>query len=290
LFPYQKDSSTSTLSTQDSHLPLSLIHPSIPNDHSGSNSCLNTPPIAHFIPLHQGPLDIQSALMCSDDIPAPVREPSPHFNIVAESPLSSDNLMPCRMITRSQTQSLKPKTPYVGIARYPLPHCFLTNHVSSDAEPSCFSEATKHHHWRDVMDIEFNALITNGTWDLVSPIQGTNIVGNKWVFCIKRNVDSSIERFKARLVAKGYHQQPGLDFTETFSPMVKANTIRLVLSLAITQQWTICQIDIQNAFLHGQLQEEVYMQQPQGYVHPNFPHHVCRLKKSLYGLKQAPRA
>jgi histone deacetylase 1/2 len=91
-------------------------------------------------------------------------------------------------------------------------------------------------------------------------------------------------------VAKGYHQQPGLDFTETFSPMVKANTIRLVLSLAITQQWTICQIDIQNAFLHGQLQEEVYMQQPQGYVHPNFPHHVCRLKKSLYGLKQAPRA
>ena len=140
------------------------------------------------------------------------------------------------------------------------------------------------------MDIEFNALITNGTWDLVSPAQGTNIVGSKWVFRVKRNADGSIERFKARLVAKGYHQQPGLDFTENFSPVVKANTIRLVLSLAITRQWTIRQIDIQNAFLHGQLQEEVYMQQPQGYVHPDFPHHVCRLKKSLYGLKQAPRA
>ena len=140
------------------------------------------------------------------------------------------------------------------------------------------------------MDIEFNALITNGTWDLVSPTQGTNIVGNKLVFRIKRNADGSIERFKARLVTKGYHQQPGLDFTETFSLVVKASTIRLVLSLAITRQWTIRQIDIQNAFLHGQLQEEVYMQQPQGYVHPDFPHHVCRIKKSLYGLKQAPRA
>jgi hypothetical protein len=138
------------------------------------------------------------------------------------------------------------------------------------------------------MDIEFNALITNGTWDLVSPTQGTNIVGNKLVFRIKCNADGSIERFKARLVAKGYHQQPGLDFTETFSPVVKASTIHLVLSLAITRQWTIRQIDIQNAFLHGQLQEEVYMQQPQGYVHPDYPHR--RIKKSLYGLKQAPRA
>ena len=110
------------------------------------------------------------------------------------------------------------------------------------------------------------------------------------MFRIKRNADGSIERFKARLVAKGYHQQPGLDFTETFSLVVKASTIRLVLSLAITRQWTIRHIDIQNEFLHGQLQEEVYMQQPQGYVHPDFPHHVCRIKKSLYGLKQAPRA
>jgi histone deacetylase 1/2 len=235
LFPYQKDPSTSTLSTQDSHLPPSLIQPRIPNNHPGSNSCLNTLVITHLIPLHQGSLDIQSALICSDGISAPARKPSQHFNIIEEPPLPNDNLMPCQMITRSQTQSLKPKTPYVGIARYPLPHCFLTNHVSSDAEPSCFSKATKHHHWHDAMDIEFNALITNGTWDLVSPTQCTNIVGNKLVFRVKRNADGSIERFKARLVAKGYHQQLGLDFTKTFSLVVKASTIRLVLSLAITR-------------------------------------------------------
>jgi histone deacetylase 1/2 len=103
LFPYQKDPSTSTLSTQDSHLPPSLIQPSIPNNHPGSNSCLNTPLITHLIPLHQGSLDIQSAIICSDGIPAPAREPSQHFNIVEEPPLPSDNLMPRRMITRSQT-------------------------------------------------------------------------------------------------------------------------------------------------------------------------------------------
>jgi hypothetical protein len=124
----------------------SLIQPNIPNNHPGSNSCSNNQQIDHAIPLNQGSSDIQSALVCSDGTTALARDLSQHLNVVEKPPLSSDNLISSRTITRYQTQSLKPKASYVGITHYPLPQCFLTNHVPSDVEPSCFSEAIKHHH------------------------------------------------------------------------------------------------------------------------------------------------
>jgi hypothetical protein len=117
-----------------------------------------------------------------------------------------------------------------------------------------------------------------------------NFIGCKWVFRIKRKADGTIDRYKARLVAKGFHQQPGLDFQETYSTVIKPITIRAVLSLAISYGWPIKQIDISNAFLHGFLSETVHMAQPPGFVHPQHPHAVCLLKKAICGLKQAPRA
>lgn len=162
--------------------------------------------------------------------------------------------------------------------------------ANTQHEPTCFSDANKRHHWRAAMTEELNALIKNGTWSLVPYDPSMNVVGCKWVFRVKRKADGTIDRYKARLVAKGFHQQEGVDYTETFSPVVKAITIRIVLSLAVSNGWEARQLDVSNAFLHGHLKEEVYMNQPPGFLDSSQLHHVCKLHRSLYGLKQAPRA
>lgn len=116
-----------------------------------------------------------------------------------------------------------------------------------------------------------------------------NSVKCKWVFRIKYTQNGEIDRYKERLVAKGFHQRLGIDYTETFSPVVKPATIRTLLGLEVSQNWSLRQLDINNAFLQGTLQEQVYMCQPPGFKNLNFPIHVCRLKKAIYGLRQAPR-
>jgi len=133
-------------------------------------------------------------------------------------------------------------------------------------------------------------LQNNHTWNLVPRPADTNIMGSKWVFRTKYLPDGSIDRLKAHLVAKGYTQIPGLDYTDTFSPIIKATTVRGVLYLAVTNKWPLRQLDVKNAFLNGHLTEQVYMEQPPGYIDPRFPNHICQLKKALHGLKQAPRA
>ena len=140
------------------------------------------------------------------------------------------------------------------------------------------------------MDKSYKALMKNKTWTLVPYKPDFNIVGNKWVYKFKYNPDRTIQRYKARLVAKGFFQNLGVDFFETFSPVIKALTIRIVLSLAVTFGWSIKQLAINYAFLNGKLEETIYMKQPEGYEDQNYPNHVCKLDKAFYGLKQAPRA
>ena len=145
-------------------------------------------------------------------------------------------------------------------------------------------------HWFAAMCDELSALQENRTWELVPCKDEMNVVGSCCVFKTKLKSDGSIEHFKARLVAPGYTQSLGVDFLETFSPVIKPPTIRLVLSLALIHGWTLRQLDVKNAFLHDTLKEVVYMEQPSDFPNTLFPNHVCRLHKALYGLKQAPHA
>lgn len=213
--------------------------------------------------------------------PSPLHDHQPPSSPFIPSTEPMGTMRSHAMTTKSQNNIFKPKPPSDNFIRYPLPKALLTSLTSSDIEPTCYSEAIKSSQWRTAMNAEFDALLQNKTWSLVSPPPAVNVVGCRWIYKLKKKADGSIDRYKARLVSKGFHQQEGVDFTEIFSPVVKHATIRTVLSLAVSNQWHIQQIDIQNAFLHGALEEEVFMAQPPGYIHPQYPHHLCKLHKSI---------
>ncbi|KAJ0522447.1 putative RNA-directed DNA polymerase [Helianthus annuus] len=131
---------------------------------------------------------------------------------------------------------------------------------------------------------EIEALNKNHTWTLIPHPSFSNAVESKWVFRVKYHSDGTIERYKARLVAQSFTQIPGLDYSHTFSPVVKASMVRIVLSLAVLNNWKLHQLDVKNAFLNGNLNETVFMEQPPGFVSAGYPNHVCKLSKALYGL------
>jgi hypothetical protein len=116
------------------------------------------------------------------------------------------------------------------------------------------------------------------------------VVSSKWLFKIKHVVDGSIEKYKARFVARGFSQKEGIDYEETFAPVARYTSIRTIIALAAKMKWKLHQMDVKTAFLNGVIEEEVYIEQPQGFEVEDIKSHVCRLKKALYGLKQAPRA
>ena len=137
---------------------------------------------------------------------------------------------------------------------------------------------------------EMVALHSTNTWDLVTLPAGKSPVGCLWVYTIKISSDGGVDRLKVHLVAKGYTQTYGFDYYDTFSPVAKIASIRLLFSMTAMRSWPLYQLDIKNAFLHGDLTEEVYMEQPPGFVAQGEFGLVCRLRCSLYGLKQSPRA
>jgi hypothetical protein len=156
--------------------------------------------------------------------------------------------------------------------------------------PKTYRGALADPNWRDAMCEEFAALQANDTWSLVPRPAGTNVVTGKWVFRHKFLPDGALDRYKARWVLRGFTQQHGVDYGETFSPVIKPATVRTVLSVALSHDWSIHQRDVKNTFLHGTLTKTVYCEQSSGFVDSSHSDYVCGLNKSLYGLKQAPRA
>jgi hypothetical protein len=159
--------------------------------------------------------------------------------------------------------------------------------VSDTRDLETFVEASRHPCWDTIMNGEYRSLMTNDTWDLVHLPKGRKIVICKWVYKTKYALDGSVEIHKAQLIAKRFFQVEGIDYNETFSLVAKMNSIQLVLSLVASHRWEVHQMDAKSVFLHGDLQEKIYMEQPLGYVH-NDSSLFSHLKKSLYGLKQAP--
>jgi hypothetical protein len=167
---------------------------------------------------------------------------------------------------------------------------YLYNHDSFDTlsiqEALSGPEADS---WREAMDSEYQSLMDNGTWHLVPRPADRKLVSCKWLLRKKFNADGSISRYKARLVARGFSQVPGMDYNETFSPVLRITSFRALLAIAAQFHLFVYQMDVRTTFLHDDLHEEIYMEQPPTYTSKDHPDYVCKLVKSLYGLKQSPR-
>ncbi|GJW27503.1 retrovirus-related pol polyprotein from transposon TNT 1-94 [Tanacetum coccineum] len=163
--------------------------------------------------------------------------------------------------------------------------CFV-----STVEPKNIKEAIQDESWTMAMQEELNQFKSNDVWSLVPPPRNQTIIGTKWVFKNKLDENGVVSRNKARLVAQGYNQQEGIDFDETYAPVARLESIRILLAYACAHNFKLYQMDVKSAFLNGFINEEVYVAQPPGFVDSEKPNHVFKLKKALYGLKQAPKA
>ncbi|KAK9092487.1 hypothetical protein Syun_027398 [Stephania yunnanensis] len=213
-----------------------------------------------------------SPITCmSDELNDRATVPAP----VVEESAPSDSPVPTLVPPRRSARVSEPP-PY--LQDY---HCFSV--ISSLHEPSSYREASSDPLWQQAMTEELNALEKTHTWDLVELPSDKTPIGCKWIYKIKTRSDGSIERYKARLVVKCYTQEYGIDYEETFAPVARLTSVRSLLAVAAVRHWPLFQMDVKNAFLNGDLAEEVYMSPPPGYSHP--PKQVCLLRRALYGLK-----
>ncbi|CAA7053046.1 unnamed protein product [Microthlaspi erraticum] len=225
------------------------------------------------------PNSSQSTNSASSSPPTPTPQPTPTPPQTPTPPPPPENRH--NMTTRAKNNITKPTQRLTLLTKAKTPKPLI---------PSTINQAMRDPNWTNAMGDEYNAQLRNRTFDLVPPAPNQNIVPTMWIYTLKYLPNGFLDRYKARWVARGFNQQYGLDYAETFSPVVKSLTIRLVLQLAVNNNWQVKQLDVNNAFLHGTLTEEVYVSQPPGFVDRDKPDHVCRLNKALYGLKQAPRA
>ncbi|XP_074337414.1 uncharacterized protein LOC141674602 [Apium graveolens] len=166
-------------------------------------------------------------------------------------------------------------------------YCFII-----EEDPKTFNEAMTSRDiafWKEAIQDEMVSIMNNNIWELSDLPSGCKALGNRWIFKRKMKVDGTIDKFKARLVIQGFRQKEGIDYFDNYAPVARISTIRLLIALASIHNLIIHQMDVKTAFLNGELDEEIYIKQPEGFVMSGSEHKVCKLKKSLYGLKQAPK-
>lgn len=206
--------------------------------------------------------------------------------VTDESPVQASTQQPDSIAVSRPRREIRKPARFTDMVAYALP-------VVDDDIPSTYREAMRNSEsveWKDAMSEEMQSLHKNQTWELVQLPKGKKAIGCKWVYTKKEgSTGTDSVRFKARLVAKGYAQQEGIDYNEIFSPVVKHSSIRILLALVAQFDLELAQLDVKTAFLHGDLDEEIYMSQPDGFKVPEKENLVCKLRKSLYGLKQSPR-
>nr|AAT44282.1 putative polyprotein [Oryza sativa Japonica Group] len=214
--------------------------------------------------------------------------------VIEDSDSSIVHQSPKRSIAKDKPKrNIKPPRRYIEEAKIVAYALSVAEKIEGNAEPSTYSEAIVSddcNRWITAMHDEMESLEKNHTWELVKLPKEKKPIRCKWIFKRKEGMSPSDEaRYKARLVAKGYSQIPGIDFNDVFSPVVKHSSIRTLLGIVAMHDYELEQMNVKTAFLHGELEEDIYMEQPEGFVVPGKENLVCRLKKSLYGLKQSPR-
>ena len=159
-----------------------------------------------------------------------------------------------------------------------------------DQEPTSYEEAAQKKKWVEAMTEEYQSIMKNDVWDIVPKRENKSVASSKWIYKIKHVADGSIERYEAIFVARGFYQKEGIDYEWTFSPVERYTSIRTIMTLDSMMKWDIHQMDVKRTFLNGVIEEDVYIEQLQGFEVKERVNHVCKLKKALYGLKKAPRA
>ena len=256
-------------------LPFPIISPPIFDD-------VPSRPLQVYHRHHRSVVFLPSADATADSLPIPSASPTPALPLADNLPIT------LRKGNRS-TSNPHPIYNFLSYHRLSSPYSTFVSAISSISLPKDTNEALFHPGWRQAMVDEMAALHSTGTWDLVVLSFGKFPIC-RWVYTVKVGPDGQVDRLKAHLVAKGYTQVYGSDYGDTFSSVAKIASVCLLLSMTAMCSWPLYQLDIKNAFLHGDLAEEVYMEQPPGFVAQGESGLVCRLRRSLYGLKQSPQA
>ncbi|CAL1398408.1 unnamed protein product [Linum trigynum] len=300
ILPFKQPSPTNSTTVPPEHPSSSVLDDDVllfPSTDAPSNS--STPAANHYPSDSDSENDQPSSHSSpypSSHSPSPSSHSPYHHSSSSSIPSSSAKpVVPSRKSTRVPVFPKKYDDFYVGSVQVsmshltpPQQHFALT--LLTNEEPVSYAEAARDPRWNAAMNEEFSALQANDTWDITDLPGGVKPIGSKWVYKTKYKSDGALERFKARVVAKGYTQIYGIDYCDTYSPVAKITSVKMLLAVAYVQKWHLHQMDVNNAFLNGELEEVVYMELPPGLRDlPEYKGKVCRLKKSIYGLKQASR-